>query len=88
MPPIINLSIYTSVSHLSCNIFLLEKNGHIFYWIVYYHYRLVEIPAYVVTLFAAERFGRRSIINVALIGGGISLLVAGLVPTGEKNISL
>ena len=45
--------------------------------------RLVDLPAIVTVYFTAERFGRRLIINIGLILGGICCLIAGLVQTGD-----
>jgi OCT family organic cation transporter-like MFS transporter 4/5 len=47
-------------------------------------FRLVEIPAYLVGMFAVDALGRRLIINITLILGGLSCLVAGLVPQSNQ----
>ena len=50
-----------------------------------YFFRLVEIPAYLVGMFAVDRLGRRFIINITLILGGLFCLLAGVVPQGKHR---
>jgi hypothetical protein len=52
--------------------------------VVLIHFRLVEIPAYLIGMFAVDSLGRRLVINITLILGGIFCLLAGLVPKGNQ----
>nr|CAH0104624.1 unnamed protein product [Daphnia galeata] len=64
---------YYGLSYTASN---LSKDIHLNFILVI----LVEIPAYLVGMFAVDALGRRLIINITLILGGLSCLVAGLVP--------
>lgn len=49
--------------------------------------RLVELPAYILGMFAMDYLGRRLVLNFTLLGGGIFCLVAGLVSKGKKKLN-
>ena len=48
--------------------------------------RLVELPAYLIGMFVVDILGRRLILNVTIIMGGISCLIAGFVPEGSQRL--
>lgn len=48
----------------------------------------MEIPAYLIGMFAVDKLGRRLIINITLLVGGIFCLLAGIVPQGKHKLNL
>jgi MFS transporter, OCT family, solute carrier family 22 (organic cation transporter), member 4/5 len=46
---------------------------------------LVEIPACLTGMFVVEWLGRRPIVNVTLMAGGVFCLAAGLIPQGKME---
>lgn len=50
-------------------------------------FRLVEIPAYVIGMFAVDLLGRRAVITITFMLGGTFCLLAGIVPHGKGWLS-
>ncbi|EFX65785.1 hypothetical protein DAPPUDRAFT_332857 [Daphnia pulex] len=70
---------YYGLSYTASN---LSKDIHLNFILVI----LVEIPAYLIGMVAVDTLGRRLIINITLILGGIFCLLAGLVPQDRYEL--